>query len=80
MIPAGQTPKLCSLFHDENNKIMEKTKKITAICFGGSVLKYHISNKPTDVHRFEIFLRKKGVKYVNYYDTATKQYLHRKWL
>lgn len=59
---------------------MKKAKKITAICFGGKVFKYHIQNKPNDILRFEIFIKKKGVKYVNYYDTESKEYINRKYI
>lgn len=57
---------------------MENPKKLTAICFGDRVYKYHIRNKKTDLVTFEIFIKKKGVKYINYYCSNSKQYLHRK--
>lgn len=59
---------------------MPKTQKITAICFGNTVFKYHVSNKTNDIISFETFIKKKGVKYINYYDYTTKKYLFRKYI
>lgn len=59
---------------------MKAAKKITAICFGGKVFKYHIRDKPADITSFETFVRKKGVAYINYYDAETKRYLRRQYL
>jgi hypothetical protein len=59
---------------------MESKKKITAICFGDKVYKYHIRNVSADIITFEAFIKKKGVKYVNYYDANSKQYLYRKYV
>ena len=59
---------------------MENKKKITAICFGNKVYKYHLRNAPSDLITFEAFIRKKGVKYVNYYDATSKEYLYRKYV
>lgn len=59
---------------------MKSAKKLTAICFGGKVFKYHIRDTPADVLRFETFIKKKGVNYVNYYDTETRQYLRRQYI
>jgi hypothetical protein len=84
---AARLPKLCSLFHHENTKKMENTNekkikpdKITAICFGSQVYKYHIRNKKEEIDSFEVFIKKKGVKYINYYCSSSKEYIHRKSL
>jgi ABC-type ATPase with predicted acetyltransferase domain len=59
---------------------MNLAKKITAICFGDIVYKYHIVDTPAQIIKFEAFIKKKGVKYVNYYDANTKKYLRRQYM
>lgn len=53
-------------------------KYYTAICFtiDNIVLKYRNIN---NLKSFEVFISKKGIKYVNYYFKESKLFSHRKY-
>ena len=75
--PGAEPHNVAAYFAAKINNNMDTAKKITAICFGDRVYKYHLRDKPADLCSFERFVARKGIKYVNYYDTSTKQYIRR---